>query len=115
MPAAFYVKINLSKKYMKKALLPILSLLLSLTVSAKRIYLPVGVFYYFHTMTICLPGDTLVIKQGNYGESALMDVQGTSDKPVVITNEGIVKMGYGDGTRYGLKLEGKYFKLIVDT
>ena len=101
---------------MNKALLSILSLLLlSLTVSAKRIYLPVGVFYYFHTMTICSPGDTLVIKQGNYGESALMDVQGTSDKPVVITNEGIVKMGYGDGTRYGLKLEGKYFKLIGDT
>jgi hypothetical protein len=97
-----------------KRSLPILLLLITLIAEAKKIVLPSPMFFYRNTMEICAPGDTLLIKSGAYGECSLLGITGTADKPVVVMNDGPVKMGALEGSRYGLKIEGSYFKLCGD-
>lgn len=95
-----------------KKFIALIILILSLPGFGQKTITFTGPSFYYSTSPAA-PGDTIVISAGDYTESAILKITGSATKPVIIKNNGPVRMGVGS-SRYGLKLEGSFFKVLGD-
>lgn len=61
------------------------------------------------------PGDHIKFLAGNYGESSLLKIHGKPDSMVTIEFEPGCYFGVVNAPRYGIKIEGEFYKVLGDS